>query len=191
MPQNRKRKPRKNPNNRASNPRHNPPALSQPKGERQEMTGNDGEKKFSILTSRQRGALPVIAAAPTIAQAARDCRVSESTLRRWLHDPAFAEELDLLRQEYASQVNQQCLGLLLRGMNNLAEDMEAPDRYLRFRATRYAMSFALHLQESMKISQESMKLNADIREMRDSLDSILSGRYISQPDQEETEPEEE
>ena len=26
-----------------------------------------------------------------------------------------------------------------------------------------------------------MKLNADIREMRDSLDSVLSGRYINQP----------
>ena len=137
-----------------------------------------------ILTSRQQGALPVIAAAPTIAQAARDCRVSESTIRRWLRDPSFAEELDLLRQEYAGQVNQQCLGLLLRGMNVLAESMEDPDRNLRLRATRYAMTFAVHL-------HESMKLNADIREMRDSLDSVLSGRYVIQPQSEEPEPEEE
>ena len=184
MPQNRKRKPRKNPNNRASNPRHNPPALSQPKGERAEMTGNDGEKKISILTNRQQGALPVIAAAPTLAQAARDCRVSESTLRRWLRDPAFAEELDLLRQEYADQVSQQCLGLLLRGMSVLAESMEDPDRNLRLRATRYAMTFAVHL-------HESMKLNADIREMRDSLDSVLADKPLNHPQPEEDEPEEE
>ena len=44
----------------------------------------------------------MIAASPTIAQAARDCRVSESTIRRWLRDPVFADELELLRQEYAS-----------------------------------------------------------------------------------------
>ena len=181
MPQSHKRKPRKNPNNRASNPRHNPPALSQPKGERQEMTGNDGETKISILTSRQQGALPVIAAAPTIAQAARDCRVSESTLRRWLRDPGFAEELDLLRQEYAGHVNQQCLGLLLRGMNVLAEAMDDPDRNLRLRAARYAMTFATHLQESMKI-------NADIRQMHDSLKSVLADSRVNQPD---SEPEEE
>ena len=174
MPQNRKRKPRKTPNNRASNTLHNPPDLNQPKGERQEMNGNDGKPKISILTSRQQGALPVIAAAPTIAQAARDYRLSESTLRRWLRDPTFAGELDLLRQEYADQVSQQCLGLVLRGMNVLAEAMDDPDRTLRLRATRYAMSFAVHL-------HESMKLNADIREMRDSLDSVLSGRYINQP----------
>ena len=178
MPQNRKRKPRKTPNNRPSNPRRHPPTLSQPKGERAEMTGNDGKEKISILTSRQQGALPVIAAAPTIAQAARDCRLSESTLRRWLRDPAFAEELDLLRQEYAHQVSQQCLGLILRGMNVLAEAMDDPDRNLRLRATRYAMSFSVHL-------HESMKLNADIREMRDSLDSALADGYFNQPEPEE------
>jgi len=174
MSQNRRRKPRKNPKTRASNTRQTPPALSLPRGERPEMTGNDRETKISILTNRQQGALPVIAAAPTIAQAARDCRLSESILRRWLRDPTFAGELDLLRQEYADQVSQQCLGLILRGMNVLAEAMDDPDRALRLRATRYAMSFAVHL-------HESMKLNADIREMRDSLDSVLSGRYMNQP----------
>ena len=183
MPQNRKRKARKTPNRTAQNPRQHPPGQGQREAERTEMTGNDGEPKISILTSRQQGALPVIAAAPTIAQAARDCRVSESTLRRWLRDPAFADELDLLRQEYASQINRQCLGLVLRGMNNLAEAMEDPDRNLRFRATRYAMSFAVHLQESMRV-------NADIRDMRDSLDSLLADNPLDQPEPQEDEPEE-
>ena len=146
------------------------------------MEGNDRDTKISLLSSRQQGALPVIAASPTIAQAARDCRVSESTLRRWLRDPAFAEELDLLRQEYAGQVSQQCLGLILRGMNVLAECMADPDRTLSLRAARYAMSSAVHL-------QESLKLNADIREMRDSLDSVLSGKYMNQPESRQSEPE--
>ena len=90
MSQNRRREPRKNPKTRASNTRQTPPALSLPRGERPEMTGNDRETKISILTNRQQGALPVIAAAPTIAQAARDCHLSESTLCRWLRDPTFA-----------------------------------------------------------------------------------------------------
>ena len=45
-------------------------------------------------------------------------------------------------------------------------------------------TFAVHL-------HESMKLNADIREMRDSLDSLLSGNHLNQPEPEESEPEEE
>ena len=174
MPQSRRRKTRRNPNRTPFNPRQALPAQT----ERAEMDGNDGKPKISLLSSRQQGVLPVIAAAPTIAQAARDCHVSESTLRRWLRDPAFAEELDLLRQEYADQVSQQCLGLILRGMSVLAEAMDDPDRALRLRATRYAMTFAVHL-------HESVKLNADICEMRDSLDSVLAGKYINQPEPEE------
>ena len=179
MPQSHRRKARKNPKHTASNPRQSLPVQAQQK----EMEGNNWKPKISILSSRQQGALPVIAAAPTIARAARDCRVSESTIRRWLRDPAFAEELDLLRQEYADQVSQQCLGLILRGMNVLAESMEDPDRTLRLRATRYAMSFAVHL-------HESTKLNADLREMRDSLESVLSGRYVNQLPREDAEPDE-
>ena len=180
MPESRRRKSRKNPNRPASNPRQSLPRQA----ERKEMNGNDGKTEISILSSRQQGALPVIAVAPTVAQAARDCRLSESTIRRWLRDPAFAEELDLLRREYADQISQQSLGLLLRGMNVLAESMEDPDPNLRLRATRYAMSFAVHL-------QGSMKLDADIREMRESLDSALSGNYFSHPDSDQPEPEEE
>ena len=73
---------------------HSPSPLNQPKGERQEMNGNDGKSKISILTSRQQGALPVIAAAPTIAQAARDCRVA--VIRRLA--------LNLLKQEPSARV---------------------------------------------------------------------------------------
>ena len=47
----------------------------------------------------------------------------------------------------------------------------------RLRAARYAMSFAVHL-------HGSIKLNADIREMCDFLDSVLSGRYVNQPEPE-------
>jgi len=39
------------------------------------------------------------------------------------------------------------------------------------------MSFAVHL-------HGSIKLNADICEMCDSLDSVLSGQYINQPEPE-------
>ena len=70
------------------------------------MTGNDRKTEISLLSSRQQGALPVLTAAPTIAQATRDCRLSDPTLCRWLRDPAFAQELGLLRQQYADQVSQ-------------------------------------------------------------------------------------
>ena len=77
--------------------------------QRPEMTGNDREIKISELTFRQQAALPRIALAQ--AQAARDAGVAESTLRRWLQDPSFRQELDRLRQESYDLARQAMRGL--------------------------------------------------------------------------------
>ena len=141
----------------------NPPGQA----ERAEMTGNDRGIANSGLTTRQQGALPVIAAAPSIAQAARYCRVSEFTIRRWLADPTFAEQPDLRCQQFADQASRQSLGFILRGVNVLAEAMKGPDQALRLRAARYAMSYAVQIREAEKFS-------AEIRELREALDSRVS-----------------
>ena len=140
MPQSRKRRPRKSPNRSASNPHQHP--LGQ--AERAEMNGNDGKIKISILTSRQQGALPVIAAAPTLAHAARDCRVSESTIRRWLQRPRLRPRA----RPQATGVRQPAQPAVSRSP---PPRHERPRRghggprpgNLRLRATRYAMTFAV------------------------------------------------
>ena len=53
---------------------------------------------LSALTFRQQAALPIIACSPTIARAARASGVGESTLRRWLADPAFGDQVACLRR---------------------------------------------------------------------------------------------
>ena len=59
-------KPQENPPNRsAHNPRHNPSGHAGPQAERAEMIGNERDLKLPVLTSRQEGALPMIAFAPT------------------------------------------------------------------------------------------------------------------------------
>ena len=60
-----------------------------------EMNGNERIFGISELTLRQQSVLPILAVSHSIAQAARDARVAESTLRRWLKDRKFREEHDL------------------------------------------------------------------------------------------------
>ena len=69
-----------------------------------EMAGNGREIEISELIFRQRAALPKIALAQSLAQAARDTGVAERTLRRWLENPSFREELDhLIRNAIGKQ----------------------------------------------------------------------------------------
>ena len=79
--------------------------------QRPDMSANDREIEISELTFRQQAALPRIALARSLAQAARDTGVAERTLRRWLEDPSFRQELDRLRQESYDLARQVMKGL--------------------------------------------------------------------------------
>ena len=111
----------------------------------------DRGAKFSSLSHRQQSALPVIAATPTLAQAARSSGIGESTLYRWLEDPLFREELTRLRQEAADLAKQELRGVMLRSVSVLADALEHPDIAIRLRAARYGMSFAVQISEIEKL----------------------------------------
>ena len=127
-----------------------------------EMSETEREIEKSDLTFRQHSALPVIAASPTIAEAARSSGIGESTLRRWLEDDHFREELTRLRQESAHLARQELQGLMLRSVSVLTEAMDHPDMAIRLRAARYALAFAVQF-------CEAEKLKSDIQALEDAL----------------------
>ena len=111
-----------------------------------------------VLSRRQRSALPVIAASPTIRHAARAIEINERTLYRWLEDEDFRHELARQREEAANLARQELQGLMLRSVVVLAEAMEAPDLALRLRAARYALSFAARIGEAEKLAVRLQEL---------------------------------
>ena len=147
-------KPRRSTPKSSSNPANRP--------EWQEMDKNGRENEKSNLTFRQQSALPIIAAAPTIAQAAGAAGIGQNTLRRWLEDDDFREELTSLRQESAQLARQELQGLMLRSVSVLTEAMDDPDMAIRLRAARYALSFAVQI-------CEAEKLRSDIQALEDAL----------------------
>ncbi len=128
--------------------------------EREEMRENRREIQKSSLTFRQQAALTVIAATPTVAQAARQSGIGESTLYRWLEDADFRAELVRLREESANLARQELQGLMLRSVSVIAEAMDDPDKAIRLRAARYAMSFAARIGEVEKLRKEIQELEA-------------------------------
>ena len=118
---------------------------------------------LSDLTFRQQAALPVIAAAPTLARASRAAGVSEDTLRRWLREPVFADRLAAFRQQSAIVAREELNSLARRGMAVFAEAMADPDPAIRVRAARYALSYTVQF-------AELQNLGASVEEMRRLLD---------------------
>ncbi len=139
-----------------TNPTAPKPALTapiQPPGphsalpELAEMSGNEREIDLSSLSPRQQAALPIVASFPTIVQAARAANVGESTLRRWLTDPAFSACLSELRRQSANIARQKLLALTPLCASVLADAMRDPDPAIRLRAVNYTLSFNLRATE--------------------------------------------
>ena len=91
---------------------------------------------------------------------------NERTLRRWLDDDDFRAELARLRQESAELARRELQGLMLRSVSVLSEAMDDPDKALRLRAARYALSFAVRICETEKLSKEIQDLE-DTLSLRD------------------------
>ena len=118
------------------------------------MRGNEREVENSSLTIRQQSALSIIAASPSVAQAARTSGIGQSTIYRWMEDDDFRGELTRLRRESAELARRELQGLMLRSVSVLADAMEDPDKAVRLRAARYAMSFALRVGEIETLKRE-------------------------------------
>ena len=150
-------------NPQRSHPPGNPSSRKSHTGtECPELSGNVRRIENSNLSHRQHSVLPVMASAPSLAQAARISGFAERTLRRWLDDDDFRGELTRLRQESAELARLELQGLMLRSVCVLSQAMDDPDKAISLRAARYAMSFAVRV-------CETGKLKKDIQDLEDAL----------------------
>ena len=146
-----------------ASPEPGPHALAMP--QRQKMRENDVENGFFRLTRRQQAALPVVAFAPSITQAALDSGVPQSTLYRWLNDPAFREALTSFHQESAELAREIFQSQTLQAACVFAELMREGDPALRLRAARYSTSLAIRIRDSEQLATE-------LRDIKEALNLI-------------------
>ena len=122
--------------------------------ESRRMTQNGTEIENSRLTRRQRFALRIVSEASSISEAARRAKIARRTLYRWLEDPHFRDELSRIHHEAAELARQEAHGLMLQAVTVLAEAMNDPDKAIRLRASRYALTFSQQVVDAEKIKKQ-------------------------------------
>ena len=116
--------------------------------ERRELPGNSANINLSSLTRRQILALPLLAAAPNMTQAARVAGISESTLYRWRQDEHFRVELNRLTAETADLTRQELESLTRQSSQVLSDLMRDPDPMVRLRAARAVAVMGIQVSEA-------------------------------------------
>ena len=127
----------------------NPPD-QEPTGnaERPQLAENRVNIKHSQLTRRQILALPILAAAANLTQAARDAGISESTLYRWRQNEHFRNELQRLTAETADLTRQEMETLTRKSSQVLSDLMQDPDPMVRLRAARAVAVMGVQVSEA-------------------------------------------
>ena len=130
-----------------------------------EMSANVPKIENSDLTFRQQSALPVVAVSRTLAQAARDSGIAEKTLRRWLQEAPFRDELDRLRKESYRMARNQLQASLPHCIAMLADiAAESDDPAIRLRAIRTLLTYGVKFGDFDKLADDLHDLRATLLE---------------------------
>ena len=128
------------------------------------MQQNATENRKVALTPKQTLALPYIAATDSLTAGAKAARINRATLHRWMHDPVFRAELERVRKDAESLARVELQGLVLKGINTLAELLEDPNPRVRANAVRATLATALKV--------------GDLRELRHELETLQTATAL-------------
>ena len=117
-----------------------------------------GEK----LTARQTRALAALLAHPTLSAAAKASGVGESTLRRWLREPAFAAEFRRLRREALGGAVTALHQLSTAAALALGEALACDHAGTRVRAALGILDQARALGESLDLAEQVEDLRRQV-----------------------------
>ena len=122
------------------------------------MAQNGSETERSTLSARQKRALPILASASSIAEAARLSDVGRRTLHRWLDDPDFRDELARLHKNAADLARSQLQGVMLQAVLALADSLQDPNPEIRLRAIRTALNYSVKVNDIESLREELQTL---------------------------------
>ena len=126
-----------------TSPESNPPSNTSP--DPHSLTESGSEGSGPKLSRRQMLALPIIAAAPNLTQAARDAGISRATLLRWRQDEYFQSEVDRLTHEIAETTREGLRDLIVDGLEEIKKLMQDPDPMVRLRAAQVAVILGIRV----------------------------------------------
>ena len=112
------------------------------------------------LTAKQRLALPSIAAAPTLTDAARLAGIERRTIYRWLEQEPFRQELVRLRSATASIATGELQAAMLHSISVLVDCTRSSNEYIRLRASRQLISLGLKFGDLQQLAARVQDLRA-------------------------------
>ena len=118
------------------------------------MAQNGSKNKKPGIQVRQKEAIPILASAASITEAARLSNISRRTLTRWLEDEDFRSQVAQYQQQAAELARLRLDGLALQAISVLEDTLHDPNPALRFRAARDTIRFSTEINLVRKLRDQ-------------------------------------
>ena len=140
------------------------------------------------LTPRQRTAVLAMVCFTSYADAAHRANVGLSTLKRWMKQPEFLDELDRLHGEALDIANAQIQGLMLRAVANLDAAMANSNPNIQLAATRMTLQYGCKLTQ---LNESRLQAQLAVSHIEDAgiVDSDTEDPDTEDPDTEDPDTE--
>ncbi len=116
------------------------------------------------LTNRQLLAIGQIITSPTLEEARRKAKISKGTLYAWLKDEAFKSELKHHRDEVIQEALDRLKCALSKAVDGLIALMDSKQPYLKHRASKDIIDYALKSIELEDIEERLTKVEQTLME---------------------------
>ena len=116
-------------------------------------------EEATILSPRQLTTIPFLAAAPSIKEGARNARVSNVTVHKWLKDEVFSKALETYRRKLAKEGFDYLKSLIVKAVVVYEELLSCGDVSVRRLAAKDVMTFSQKAidQEEIMVRLEALE----------------------------------
>lgn len=119
------------------------------------------------LTNRQLLAISQIIASKTLEEACKKAKISKGTLYAWLKESTFKAELKRQRDEVVNEALDRLKCALSKAVDGLITLMDSKQPYLKHRASKDIIDYALKSIELEDIEERLNKIEQTLSERKD------------------------
>lgn len=116
-------------------------------------------EEATILSPRQLTTIPFLAAAPSIKEGARNARVSNVTVHKWLKDEVFSKALETYRRKLAKEGFDYLKSLIVKAAKVYEDLLGSDDESVKRLAAKDVMTFSQKVidQEEIMVRLEALE----------------------------------
>lgn len=126
---------------------------------------NNQKQKLPVseeLTDKQKRLLIILAETPCVTEAAKQAGISRSTAKRWMNNPTFQQELDILRKDAMKTAMNSVHAYTAKAIQGLIQLMDSSNEWVQMQACMKILNRSLKIRKVEDLEERVALLEKEL-----------------------------